>query len=1487
MATLFTEERKLEMYRFATVAFGAAPGVFYLEQLREAVEAGLSTQQIVNIFTTKTEFTSVYSESLSSGAFASLLVANVIKDSASTDAKARAVSDIVEALNFGLSRGDVIFNVFGNLAGRQLDPTMPGYNPDDPYLGVAQQFVNQIAVGRYYTETLGGTSTNLDDLREVIKNVTDTSDVSSPAKIEALIGPALPEPTQVRLVAVQKTGVGQDLVVSVPGTLGNATFQPLTEYAVTAVQPDGTLGVAYTARSPGTGPEAEDQLFLRRFDAAGNPVGEVVTQRGIGGRDGFDDRIVDVTLAPLVGGAFASAYEDRSGSTDGRSVFFGRVLTTSNSGLSPFSQKVSVGVDSSFNNHIAESESGGYVAFHSTITNVLNQGKLFFSSFSNSGLSLSTLAVDPTGGSFKSYSNLSLGQISGGTAIVWTEFASGLRTAKLAVIANGASTPPEGVVLASAPSSNAAGNTIFVSESNNSILSLDSSRFVLTYTKDPSGSGPVFGQLFQSNGTKIGDELSLVDKSVRSPPAMSKAGSNGEFALAYSASDGLVFVRIFDRNGSPISQEMTVSSAGEFGTSVDIASADGVNFVVSFIGDSGLELHYLRKEGAPNSAPVAVDDVFALESGATSLSASVLTNDFDLDANAQLSVQIVTSTPAGVGSLTLLPTGEFVFSPSEAFSESTSFTYRVSDGISQSSIATAMIVASRGAPTGTLEITGISGDFGSSPSDFITNDTSVILRGTVGQTLRANEKIQLALVSPQGTTTVLGDATVNGLNWTFEDLERPFLGVEQRTYRASIFNSELNLAGPSVERTVTVDTASPSISQIAIASGRYQSGQAIDVMVTFTEPVLSLSTDSSITLSIGGLNKSAVFVSTAGATASYRYIVEPLTQDSDGIEVVAGGFNQGSGVFRDVAGNALLTGSPTFRFSDVNVGQPTSTLGFGVGGTYTSSGSGKQVSQAIALQADGKILIGGYETASGPSGVFLNRLHTDGTPDLSFNANVPSALISSRSGDERVFDVAVQRDGKIILVGEEAGLDGRSLQMVRLSPDGSLDLTFDGDGIYSMPTSSISSVIRAVALRPAGEQDALLVGGTAVSNAQGVFGVLLQQFTNSGFPDSTFGSGVLPGFTQSAQQGVPALAELVIDTQGRAYVVGTSGDDLFLTRRLPSGAIDTSFGGDTNGIRSFGLAGLPDRGNHVTLLSDGDILVTGTLKDEGFNPDSELVLLRYNTDGSLDTAFGGGDGVVRFNEGGFVKGFRAIEVPDSDNVASNNKIVVLGQASNGVGLNPTLFRFDSAGNLDASFGVAGRVVTTLDFDSGSDAVPPQLAIQADGKILVSGVMFNGQDLDAVVQRFNSDGSLDAASSMLTDSQRPLPLLGGGLTNPVEGASLQDAVNDGVLGNLQDIVIDFSEAIRLGDGLSNAVLPGLVTITNLRTSMAFTAPNTAIDNGDIRISLFDYPFAADAFADGDLAEIRVEFRVNDVEHIVDLAGNAPLVDRVAYQVVVDY
>jgi hypothetical protein len=167
------------MYQFFILAFGAAPGVEYLQQCAEAYRAGADVRRITNVFTTKSQFTDTYPITLSNRELATKLVNNVAGLSATQAARDEAVTDISTALDNGLSRGDMIFTVFSNLASYR----------DHPLWGnTAKLFFNQIAVAKFYTETMSQGTTDVATLRAVISAVTPTSDVSTESSLVSLVG---------------------------------------------------------------------------------------------------------------------------------------------------------------------------------------------------------------------------------------------------------------------------------------------------------------------------------------------------------------------------------------------------------------------------------------------------------------------------------------------------------------------------------------------------------------------------------------------------------------------------------------------------------------------------------------------------------------------------------------------------------------------------------------------------------------------------------------------------------------------------------------------------------------------------------------------------------------------------------------------------------------------------------------------------------------------------------------------------------------------------------------------------------------------------------------------------------------------------------------------------------------------------------------------------------------------------------------------------
>jgi uncharacterized delta-60 repeat protein len=215
-----------------------------------------------------------------------------------------------------------------------------------------------------------------------------------------------------------------------------------------------------------------------------------------------------------------------------------------------------------------------------------------------------------------------------------------------------------------------------------------------------------------------------------------------------------------------------------------------------------------------------------------------------------------------------------------------------------------------------------------------------------------------------------------------------------------------------------------------------------------------------------------------------------------------------------------------------------------------------------------------------------------------------------------------------------------------------------------------------------------------------------------------------------------SASAVVIQSDGKIVAVGSSynatssgtGNKFELARYNTDGSLDMSFG--TGGIvvtpigeNSFAYA--------AAIQSDGKIIAAG-YRYSGNS--SGFALVRYNTNGSLDTTFGTG-GIVLTNIGG---GAYAVAIQ------SDGKIVAAGSAYIGDSFNFALVRYNTDGSLDASFGTGGIVTTKFssyeDF-GGARAV----AIQADGKIVAAGYSgVSDYGTSFVLARYNTNGSLDTS-----------------------------------------------------------------------------------------------------------------------------------------------
>ena len=346
----------------------------------------------------------------------------------------------------------------------------------------------------------------------------------------------------------------------------------------------------------------------------------------------------------------------------------------------------------------------------------------------------------------------------------------------------------------------------------------------------------------------------------------------------------------------------------------------------------------------------------------------------------------------------------------------------------------------------------------------------------------------------------------------------------------------------------------------------------------------------------------------------------------------------------------------------------------------------------------------------------LARYNTDGSLDTSFGNN---GIVSSPFGGEfdRALAIALQSDGKILAVGGVGSLPP-IIFVLRYNPNGTLDTTFDGDGIVTK-TVGIGGEADSIAVQSDGK---IVIGGYTLNNlAQDFFTFV--RFNQNGSTDTSFGNSgvVLADFGL-----IDFFGELIIQPDGKILGIG-SGDVssnnplLALVRLNSNGSFDTSFDGDGRVTRQ--LPAFLDETSSIDLQTDGKIVVGGSNNEN-------ITAFRYNANGSLDTTFGtNGLATINLNNPSSASDIK---------VQTNGKIIVGGRVSTGNGATRNdiaLVRLNSNGGLDSGFGNNGKVITAITADE--DQID-SLAIQSDGKIMGVGYSGPGINQQAAIVRYLGD-----------------------------------------------------------------------------------------------------------------------------------------------------
>ena len=398
---------------------------------------------------------------------------------------------------------------------------------------------------------------------------------------------------------------------------------------------------------------------------------------------------------------------------------------------------------------------------------------------------------------------------------------------------------------------------------------------------------------------------------------------------------------------------------------------------------------------------------------------------------------------------------------------------------------------------------------------------------------------------------------------------------------------------------------------------------------------------------------------------------------------------------------------------------------------------------AIAVQADGKVLIGGaFTTVNGVARNKIARLNSDGSLDTTFLDGLAGANAGVQS-------IAVQADGKVLIGGFFGKVNGvQRLGLARLNSDGSLDTTIFNGFSGALKGSSVYSI----KLQPDGK---MVIGGDFKFVA-GVRSHRIARLNVDGSADTTF----LPGDGGFGVNG--GVRSLALQADGKVVIVGlfskfdsgvVFGVNVVVRNRIArlnsDGSLDTTF--------QNGLTGANNEVRAVAVQADGKVLISGLF---GLvNGVQRVGIARLNNDGSLDTGFPG----------------IANAVVQSIAVQADGKALIGGAFTivNGVARS-RIARLNTDGSVDATF---------QDGLTGANNIVFAIAVQADEKVLIGGRFTTMNDVarNRIARLDGAGAAPDADGDGVPDASDTCPGTPAGEAVDANGCSAGqlDADGDGV------------------------------------------------------------------------------------------------------------
>jgi uncharacterized delta-60 repeat protein len=388
-------------------------------------------------------------------------------------------------------------------------------------------------------------------------------------------------------------------------------------------------------------------------------------------------------------------------------------------------------------------------------------------------------------------------------------------------------------------------------------------------------------------------------------------------------------------------------------------------------------------------------------------------------------------------------------------------------------------------------------------------------------------------------------------------------------------------------------------------------------------------------------------------------------------------------------------------------------------------------------------------------GVIDPTFGSDGIASAPFPFYGPSNPVST------VYAEAVQKNGDIVVVGRAdsqfaANPYNLDFGVARFTEDGVLDTTFGNNGLVLIPfnlnaanPNQNNDIAGAVGITSTGN---IVVGGTV--DVAGGTDIGLAELNTNGSIDTAFGKNGLvaenvtnqPIINDNTVNGLAIQPDGKIITVGSGSLAGATGMEI--VRFNPNGTLDTTFNG-TGSLVFDPSTGLDDVANAVTLQSNGQIVIAGTVQAPGA-AGTDMAVIRLNSNGTQDTTFG--TTIIQpagtIDKGIFTAGFSQTGggTGTALTIQPNGQIVVVGSGHIGQG-DPSGFavvRLNPNGTFDQTFGfTAGKEVLNFQLGGTNDCSASGVVLETNGDIVVGGnVAIPNGDTGFGIFRLVATGTLD-------------------------------------------------------------------------------------------------------------------------------------------------